>query len=258
MIELIAPLLLQRDGKPQSGASCSDILSSTSDLVSVAGNLAEDFTKFLSAAGIAAVVINFLGAKYQGIPLTALCFGAYIVDLTLILHNLFMDMLLHDPPRPVSREFVRDTLRSYKTENASRVHDLVHDIVYGRQALRPEERIADLIRKELRMDPLQDIPASRAHNERLEVRNEEPEASTQGVEIVPDQITGDSIGIQDVNMGEDRTSGVREPEQNGNTGENDKVESTLPKQNTDAGDQGGQHEDSEGCCKSIFSCCVCH
>ncbi|THU94343.1 hypothetical protein K435DRAFT_966870 [Dendrothele bispora CBS 962.96] len=237
MIELIQPLLLQPE--PQS-----DILSHTSDLASIAGNIAETFNRVLSAAGIAALVVKFLYGKYQKIPSTALCLGAYIVDLTLILHNLFMTMLSQEPPRPVSREFIQDTLHNYKTSDASRVHDLVRDIVYGRQALHPEEKIADLIRKELKMEPLQDLIASGVHNERFEVQNREPEASTQVAEIGTDQITNDSTGKSDVNIGGDHSSGVREHEQDRNTGDNDKVGGSISNKN-DAEDQGAQHEDSK-------------
>jgi len=42
----------------------SDILH-TSDLASIAGNIAETFKQVLSAAGIAASVIKFLYGKYQ-------------------------------------------------------------------------------------------------------------------------------------------------------------------------------------------------
>ncbi|KAF5342721.1 hypothetical protein D9758_015861 [Tetrapyrgos nigripes] len=54
--------------------------------------------------------------NYSIDPLTALCLGAHIVDLTLILHNVFIDMLTRDPPRPlaVTRDDIDDTLQSLK------------------------------------------------------------------------------------------------------------------------------------------------
>ncbi|KAK7442498.1 hypothetical protein VKT23_016096 [Stygiomarasmius scandens] len=229
------------------GIFCSDIISHTSDLASVAGNIAGAFSQVLSAAGIAVFVINFLYGRYQKIPSSALCLGAYIVDLTLILHDLFVDMLIQDPPRPVSREFVQDTLHKYKTSDSLRVHELVRDIVYGRQVLRPEEKIADLIRKELKMDPMQDLTAYGAHNEQIEVRN-------QRQEVRSDQISVDSMGGSNADEGEDYNSGVPQREQDSNTGDNSKVECSIPNQNTDVGGQGVKHEDPK---RRRFSCCIC-
>jgi hypothetical protein len=84
-------------------------------------------------------------------PLTALCLGAYIVDLTLILHKLFIDTLNMEPPRTLSEELVFDTLQHYRDSDATKVHRLVHEIALEKLLLRPEEKIADLIRKQLNM-----------------------------------------------------------------------------------------------------------
>jgi len=84
--------------------------------------------------------------------LTALYLGAYIVDLTLVLHKLFIDTLIMEPPRTLSEELVFDTLRNYKDSDARKIHSLVQEIAYERLTLCPEERIADLIRKQLNME----------------------------------------------------------------------------------------------------------
>jgi hypothetical protein len=85
-------------------------------------------------------------------PLTALCLGAYIVDLTLVLHKLFIDTLNMEPPRTLSEELVFDTLQNYRDSDATKVHHLVREIALEKLCLRPEEKIADLIRKQLNMD----------------------------------------------------------------------------------------------------------
>ncbi|KAF5340186.1 hypothetical protein D9758_015000 [Tetrapyrgos nigripes] len=146
MVKLIEPLLVH----PESQSN--DMLSPTSNLVSIASTIAATFGQVLGAAGIAAFAVKFLYGKYQKSSLTALCLGAYIVDLTLILHNLFIDMLTQEPPRPVTRELIEDTLQKYQASDARRVHGLIGDIVNKTLTLNSEEKIADLIRKELRME----------------------------------------------------------------------------------------------------------
>uniref|UniRef100_A0A0W0FT26 G domain-containing protein n=1 Tax=Moniliophthora roreri TaxID=221103 RepID=A0A0W0FT26_MONRR len=147
MVKLIEPLLTP----PEHYANT---LSQTSELVSIASTITAAFGQVLAGAGIAVFAVRFLYGKYQRSPLTALCLGAYIVDLTLILHNLFITMLTQEPPRPVSEAFLYDTFQNYKVSDASRVHGLVRDIVDQRRTLRPEEKIADLIRNELKMETI--------------------------------------------------------------------------------------------------------
>ena len=74
------------------------------------------------------------------------------MDLTLVLHNLFVAALVREPPRPLTRELVEDTLRNYKYCEASHVHQLIHGIVYGTRIVDPKDKIADLIRQQLKMD----------------------------------------------------------------------------------------------------------
>ncbi|KAI9433705.1 hypothetical protein H4582DRAFT_965790 [Lactarius indigo] len=129
MIKLIEPLLTE----PQP-ASMNETLSTLSGLTAIAGTVATSLAQVLSAAGIAVVAVKFLCQKYQAIPLTARCLGAYIVDLTLILHDLFIAVL------------------SYQDSHAGNIHRLISDIASGTRALDPKEKLADLIRQQLDMD----------------------------------------------------------------------------------------------------------
>ena len=146
-------------------------LTILSDLTSIFGTVAPIFTPVLSGTGIAVVAVNFLRQKYQAMcvksyttgrklisifpcnsPLTALCLGAYIVDLTLILHNLFTATLTKEPPRPLNMELIADTLKSYKDSDSGNIHLLVGDITSRKRVLDPKEEVADLIRQQLKMD----------------------------------------------------------------------------------------------------------
>ncbi|KAG6887577.1 hypothetical protein C0995_014275 [Termitomyces sp. Mi166 len=146
MIKLIEPLLIE----PEPGMNMGGTLASLSNLSTIAGTVAGPLAPVLSGAGIAIVAVNFLCEKYQAIPLTALCLGAYIVDLTLILHDLFIDALVREPPRPLNRELVADTLIKYKDTDLSNVHRLIRDLSSGTKDRK--EKIAELIRQQLRMD----------------------------------------------------------------------------------------------------------
>ncbi|KAF5310399.1 hypothetical protein D9758_018792 [Tetrapyrgos nigripes] len=109
MVKLIEPLLIH------SESQSDDILSQTSELVSIASTIAAPFGQVLGAAGIVAFAAKFLYGKYQKSSLTALCLGAYIVDLTLILHNLFMDMLTQEPHDQSRERSLTIRYRSIKT-----------------------------------------------------------------------------------------------------------------------------------------------
>jgi len=74
------------------------------------------------------------------------------VDLTLILHNLFITTLVREPPRALNRELVKDTLESYKSSDAGNVHQLICDVVSGIGTLDPKEKIVDLICQQLKVD----------------------------------------------------------------------------------------------------------
>jgi len=57
-----------------------------------------------------------------------------------------------EPLRTLSEELIFDTLQNYKDSDSTKVHNLVHEIAYEKLSLHPEEKIADLIRKQLNMD----------------------------------------------------------------------------------------------------------
>lgn len=147
MVKLTEPLLTE----PRPGSSIGETVSSLSTLTSMAGVISVPFAQVLSGAGIAAAAVKFLFEKYQAVPLTALFLGAYIVDLTLILHNVFIATLVKEPPRPLNRELIEDALKSYKDSDSGNVHGLIRRIVSGTRALDPKEKIADLIRQQLNM-----------------------------------------------------------------------------------------------------------
>jgi len=148
MVQLVEPLLSQYE----TPILPDNRLSQYSDLMSLATAVGTTFAQILGAAGIGIVAFKYLYGKYQRVPSTARYLGAYIVDLTLILHGLFNDTLAMEPPRPLSEELISGALASYKALDSARVHNRVHTMTSGNLPSHFETKIADLLRELLRID----------------------------------------------------------------------------------------------------------
>ncbi|KJA18799.1 hypothetical protein HYPSUDRAFT_205034 [Hypholoma sublateritium FD-334 SS-4] len=114
MIGLVAPLI---DDQPNQAAFFGDGVSTVSDLVTIiqaAGATALALP--LSAISLGGLAIKFLYGKYQQYDSTAKFLAGYIVNLTLFLHGIFMDILPSDPPRALSHSFVTDALALRKSD----------------------------------------------------------------------------------------------------------------------------------------------
>ncbi|KIJ95207.1 hypothetical protein K443DRAFT_333538 [Laccaria amethystina LaAM-08-1] len=111
MIGLVAPLI------PNQTSSLGDQVSTVSGLISIiqAGG-ATALALPLSAISLGAIAIKFLYGKYQQYDSTAKVLAAYIVNLVVILHGIFMDILPSDPPRILSDSLVVDALASRKSD----------------------------------------------------------------------------------------------------------------------------------------------
>ncbi|THU87516.1 hypothetical protein K435DRAFT_842508 [Dendrothele bispora CBS 962.96] len=122
--------------------------SATSDYVSVAAAIVPVLGQIVAAGSI---ITSFAKAAYSGYQKghsTAVCFGVYITDFTLILHHLFLATLVREPPRPLTPELVDETLRLYQNGDASRIHKAVLGAI-GRVPSNPERKIAELIKFEI-------------------------------------------------------------------------------------------------------------
>ncbi|KAG6905916.1 hypothetical protein DXG01_016958 [Tephrocybe rancida] len=79
---------------------------------------------------------------------TALCLDAYIVDLTLVLHKLFIT----EQQQPLTSELVSKALKRYKDSRSEHIHQRIRNIqqvVFS--STRRKEDIRDLIQRELGM-----------------------------------------------------------------------------------------------------------
>ncbi|KAG5717305.1 hypothetical protein E4T56_gene2414, partial [Termitomyces sp. T112] len=79
------------------------------------------------AAGFTMVAINFLFSNYHAAPETALYLEAYIINLTLFLHELFVTALQIQWQRPLNNEVVMTTLEHFKEMKAQQIQQLIRD-----------------------------------------------------------------------------------------------------------------------------------
>ncbi|KAG6899285.1 hypothetical protein C0993_011612 [Termitomyces sp. T159_Od127] len=77
-------------------------------------------------------------------PQTAQCLAAYIIDLTLILYDLFLGTLQGESQRSLSNKLILDAVRRYKDHKSGPVHGDVRDSTTSK---RSKGYIADLIYK---------------------------------------------------------------------------------------------------------------
>lgn len=75
-------------------------------------------------------------------PSTAKFLATYIVNLVVILHGIFLDILPSDPPRPLSSSVVIDALECRKSSLQTNAFD---DINFGSGVVITPERISQAI-----------------------------------------------------------------------------------------------------------------
>jgi hypothetical protein len=143
MITLIEPL---RDVQVIENQQPSGIAGLAANVVTVAGAIGSGL--ILPALGtiIGTVAFQFLLGKYQQGASTATYLAAYIVDLTLVLHELSV-AATSNPPRTLSIDLVKDALATYKLGSA-KIHAQVKEVAFSPK---PDERVAKVIRDALRL-----------------------------------------------------------------------------------------------------------
>jgi len=101
----------------------------------------------LSAIGLSLMAVKYLYDKYQRYPSTAKFLATYIVNLIVILHSVFMNILPSDPPRALSNDVVFNALALHQSDLQTSPLDKI-DSVPG-FSIHPEKVIASIIKKRL-------------------------------------------------------------------------------------------------------------
>jgi hypothetical protein len=95
--------------------------------------------------------------------------GAYIVDLTCVLHCLFIETLHTKSPIALSEDLISHVVENYEKIDSYRVHNLVRDMNFIH---RFEDQIAELIRKYT--SPAQATNALQTPSRRQTIRSTKP------------------------------------------------------------------------------------
>ncbi|KAJ7211621.1 hypothetical protein GGX14DRAFT_542752 [Mycena pura] len=83
----------------------------------------------IAAIGVTAWFANFIANVYQKTPEVLRCFMGYIIDLTLILNELFLVVLAIKPPRPLKDEDIDLALHNYNSSDLRFVHREIRQYV---------------------------------------------------------------------------------------------------------------------------------
>ncbi|KAJ7192751.1 hypothetical protein GGX14DRAFT_594122 [Mycena pura] len=94
--------------------------------------------------------VTFITNVYRDTPTALRCIMGYIIDLTLVLNELFLVVLAIRPPRPLTADDIEMALENYNYSDLGMVHHDIRQYVKAdlRQALRPqaaEVKVKELI-----------------------------------------------------------------------------------------------------------------
>ncbi|KAF7373082.1 G domain-containing protein [Mycena sanguinolenta] len=106
----------------------------------------------VAGIGLSGIFINWLATVYKRTPETLRLFMGYIIDLTLVLDQLFVIVLALGPPKLLTQTEIDEALNKYTSDAMNTVHAEIRD--YCNEATfsqicrsnRAEERIKELIR----------------------------------------------------------------------------------------------------------------
>lgn len=135
------------------GVWFSQTIATVNNSVHVASAFAAVIALPIAAIGLTAMAIKWINDIYQATPEVLRCLMGYIVDLTLIMDQLFLDILPQKPPRRLSAELIDMALESYKTLSAPSIHDEIREYAQKStftQILKSnnaQQKVVEIIRK---------------------------------------------------------------------------------------------------------------
>jgi len=151
VIAIVKPIIEDQVNHTSSSGDTVSTWASLASIVEATG--ATVLLTPLSAIGLSVMAGKYLYDKYQRYPSTAKLLATYIVNLVLILHSIFMDVLPSEPPRALSDALVFDALARHKADLQTKPLDNI-DSTPGFAAT-PEKVIASVIKERLGF-PLED------------------------------------------------------------------------------------------------------
>ncbi|KZP15282.1 hypothetical protein FIBSPDRAFT_85236 [Athelia psychrophila] len=110
-----------------SEASSRFCLDDINSVIGVTTAIAGTVAPVAAIAGLSAMFIRWIAEIYKQTPDVLRCLMGHIVDLTLVMDSLFLNILPMQPPRRLTWETVHDTLEEYKTTRMPDVHRQIRE-----------------------------------------------------------------------------------------------------------------------------------
>jgi len=132
----------------------SQSIGTVNNSLNVASAFASVMALPIAAIGLTGMAIKWVNDIYQATPEVLRCLMGYIVDLTLIMDRLFLDILPQKPPRQLSAELVDMALETYKISSALSIHNEIREYAQKStftQILKSnnaQQKVVEIIRKE--------------------------------------------------------------------------------------------------------------
>ncbi|KAF8212926.1 hypothetical protein K438DRAFT_1957510 [Mycena galopus ATCC 62051] len=107
----------------------------------------------VAGIGLSGVFIDWLATVYKRTPETLRLFMGYIINLTLVLDQLFVIVLALDPPNLLAQTDLEAALDKYTSSAVNTVHDEIreycNEATFGKfcRSNKAEEKITELIGK---------------------------------------------------------------------------------------------------------------
>ncbi|TFK35636.1 hypothetical protein BDQ12DRAFT_737515 [Crucibulum laeve] len=157
LAQLVAP-------DPAECLSWFESLGNIQTLIGVGTVFTSAVAPALAAIGLSAVFIKWIAVIYQQTPEVLRCLMGYIVDLTLIMDQLFLDTLPIKPPRRLTEEQVEMALENYTASDAALVHreirEYANKTTFSRilRSNNAQEKVRELIGKYNTVDASAELP----------------------------------------------------------------------------------------------------
>ncbi|KAF7350071.1 G domain-containing protein [Mycena venus] len=147
-VQTLAQLVTPSEGDAKSWFNNLEAIQTWVGLVGA--TVAATAGPVIAAIGVSAWFINFIATTYRNTPETLRCFMGYIIDLTLVLHQLFLVVLpTMRQPRPLTHDEIDMALESYKFSDMGMVHHeirrFVRETKFLLQPNAAEKKVKELI-----------------------------------------------------------------------------------------------------------------
>ncbi|KAJ6537884.1 hypothetical protein B0H19DRAFT_1181113, partial [Mycena capillaripes] len=145
-IKVLAQLATPDESEAKSWFKNEDREAAQTWIGLAGASIAASAAPVIGALGVTAWFVKFVADLYHNTPETLRCFMAYLIDLTLVLHELFYVLPIASP-RTVTEDNIAQAFERYSNSDLGRVHSEVRRYVSAgdwKQAA-DEKKMKDLI-----------------------------------------------------------------------------------------------------------------